>query len=57
MTFMTFQMTLNLKFKDVIRSYLLEYTSVDQKNIFFVALTSDASQTFYRGFLQLWLVY
>ena len=34
MTFMTFKMTLNLKFEDVIRPYLLEYTSADQKNIF-----------------------
>ena len=34
MTFMTFKMTLNLKFEVVIRPYLLEYTLVDQKNIF-----------------------
>ena len=51
MTFMTFQMTLNLKFEDVIRPDHLEYTSVDQKKThIFVALTSNASQTFLQAF-------
>ena len=46
MTFMTFKMTLNLKFEDVIRSLSFRvYFSGSEKHIF-VALTSDASQTF-----------
>ena len=46
---MTFKMTLNLKFEDVIRNYLLEYTSVDQKNIF-CSINIRCLPNFLKGF-------